>query len=82
MPKNFYSEEFKRDAVALVESEIPQKQVAQDLGVSRIALQTWVRDTRFHIHGRTPSTDPDERTDMYETLKRIRELAMENEVLR
>lgn len=40
MPKNVYTEEFNRDAVALVGSGIPQKLVAQDLGVSRTALQT------------------------------------------
>jgi transposase len=34
MPKNVYTDEFKRDAVALVESGIPQKQVYQDLAIS------------------------------------------------
>lgn len=30
-----YSEEFKRDAVALVESSIAQKTVCKDLGISK-----------------------------------------------
>ena len=33
MPKIVYTDEFKRDAVALVASGIPQKQVAKDMGL-------------------------------------------------
>lgn len=81
MPRIF-TDEFKKDAVALVESGISQKQVATDLGVSKTALQTWVRDARFQSHGMTPGSDADERKEMSQALKRIRELEMENEVLR
>ncbi|WP_182172712.1 IS3 family transposase [Flaviflexus equikiangi] len=77
-----YSEEFKRDAVALVESGIAQKTVCRDLGISRTALPSWVRDARFKAHGMAPSKDPDEQREMRAALKRIRELEMENEVLR
>lgn len=82
MPRNNYSDEFKRDAVALVESGIAQNQVVRDLGISKTALQSWVRDARFKSHGLTPPKDPDERREMSAALKRIRELEMENEVLR
>lgn len=82
MPRHSYSDEFKRDAVALVESGVAQKQVARDLGVSRSAIQAWVRDARLTTYGMVPSTDPDERREMAQAVKRIRELEMENEVLR
>ncbi|QIM16370.1 IS3 family transposase [Leucobacter insecticola] len=82
MPKNVFSDEFKRDAVALVESGISQKTVCKDLGVSKSALQSWVRDARFQSHGMTPSADPVERAEMAKAVKRIRELEMETEVLR
>ena len=82
MPRNHYSDEFKRDAVALVESGVAQNQVVRDLGISKTALQSWVRDSRFQAHGMTPSTNPDERREMSAALKRIRELEQENEVLR
>ena len=75
-----YSDEFKRDAVALVESGIAQ--VVRDLGISKTALSNWVRDSRFMSHGMTPSKDPTEQREMRASLKRIRELEMENEVLR
>ena len=81
MPRIF-TEEFKKDAVALVESGISQKQVAADLGVSKSALQTWVRDARYQSHGMTPASDADKRKEKSQALKRIRELEMENEVLR
>lgn len=77
-----YSEEFKRDAVGLVESGISQKQVCRDLGVSKSALSAWIQDARFKTYGMTPSKDPDEQREMRQALKRIRELEMENEVLR
>ena len=76
MPRNYYSDEFKRDAVALVESGIAQNQVVRDLGISKTALQSWVRDARFQSHGLTPPKDPEERRDMSQALKRIRELEM------
>ena len=77
-----FTDEFKRDAVALVDSGIAQKQVCKDLGISKSALQAWVRDAKFQSHGMTPSKDPDEQRQMAAAVKRIRELEMENEVLR
>ena len=77
-----YSEEFKRDAVALVESGIAQKTVCKDLGISKSALGAWIQDSRFKTFGMTPSKDPDEQREMRQALKLIRELEMENEVLR
>ena len=46
-----YSEEFKRDAVALVESGIAQKTVCKDLGISKSALGAWIQDSRFKTFG-------------------------------
>lgn len=77
-----YSNEFKRDAVALVESGMTQKQVCKDLGISKSALAAWTQDARFRAHGMTPSQDPAERREMAQAVKRIRELEMENEVLK
>ena len=38
-----YREEFKRDAVALVEFGISQKTMCRDLGISKSALGAWVQ---------------------------------------
>jgi transposase len=38
-----YSEEFRREAVRLVESGTPLKQVARDLGVDAVTLRGWRR---------------------------------------
>lgn len=82
MAKIAYTDEFKRDAVALVVSGILQKQVAEDMGMAKTTLQAWVRDAGFQSHGMTPTTDREQRKDMAQALRRIRELEMENEVLR
>jgi len=39
---NRYSGEYKRDAVALVESGMTQTLVVRDLGISKSALGKWV----------------------------------------
>ena len=76
-----YSEEFKRDAVALVESGMTQTQVCRDLGISKSALSIWVKKSRLASYGMKPETSEDMR-EMTAALKRIRELEMENKVLR
>ena len=45
MPSKTYSEEFKRDAVALYESspEASIQTIATDLGVNRNTLQNWLK---------------------------------------
>lgn len=77
-----YSEQFKADAVALVESGISRRQICADLGISRSSLQKWISDARLKAHGMSPSSDPEVVKEMSAALKRIRELEMENEVLR
>lgn len=63
MPR-IYSDGFKCDAVALVNSGLSQKQVCKDLGVSKSALQAWVKDDRFRALGFTLTTDVGERREM------------------
>jgi transposase len=78
-----YSEEFKRDAVALVDRGSTQKQVCRDLGVSKATLWKWVQDEHLRCQGMVPEVaSPDERRQMVAALRRIEELEMENEILR
>lgn len=81
MPK-ICSEQFKAGAVALVESGMSRRQVCADLGVSRSSLQKWITDACLQAYGMSPSNDPEVAKEMSAVLKRIRELEMENEVLR
>ena len=76
-----YSDEFKRDAVALVESGMTQTQVCADLGISKSALHFWIRDSRLRAVGMEPVADREKMREMTAALKRIRELEMENKVL-
>ena len=80
-----YSSEFKRDAVALVLTQgMSQKQVCADLGISKSALQVWVRDAQLRGRGiePAPAGDAHAQREQAKMLKQIRELEMENEVLR
>jgi transposase len=77
-----YSEEFKKDAVALVESGSTQRQVCHDLGVSKSALSKWVKDSALRARGIEPAGDVDERRGQTVLLYRIEELEIENEILR
>ncbi len=84
MPVKF-SEEFKRDAVALVLAQgMSQKQVCADMGISKSALQAWVRRAELVGRGVVPAASGDGQTqrEQAKMLKRIRELEMENEILR
>ncbi|GGC51647.1 hypothetical protein GCM10010974_37120 [Brevibacterium sediminis] len=54
MPK-IYTDEFKQSALELLGDGMTQKQVCADLGISKSALQAWVRDSRLREHGLEPS---------------------------
>lgn len=81
MPK-IYTEEFKQTALDLIAGGMTQAQVCADLGVSKSALQAWVKQSRLREHGMEPARDPDEGRAQSAALKRIRELERENKVLR
>src|SRR5699024_981989 len=78
MPKK-YSDEFKRDAVAMVNSGMAQHQVCKDMGISRSSLQNWVQKDRMTSRGIPVPEDNQERKEVARALKRVRELEMENE---
>jgi transposase-like protein len=49
MARRQYSDEYKREAVALTQQPgITQAQVARDLGISASVLGTWIRKVREH----------------------------------
>ena len=83
MARKNYSEEFRRQAVDLVESTpgATVKSLAEDLGVSRGTLATWVRNlgTQTLTPAHTPTPSPP-RTES--TTARIARLEAENAQLR
>lgn len=81
MPK-IYSEEFKASALELLDSGMTQKQVCEDLGISKSSLQLWVNKHRATVHGFVPAENSAELAEQTKMLKRIRELEQENEILR
>ncbi|CAL9331146.1 hypothetical protein C1708_00730 [Streptomyces sp. DH-12] len=82
-----YSGEFKRDAVALVESggrRIPS--VARELGVNPESLRQWVARSRAEAAasgaGGEGPLSPAEREEPRRLRRQVRELGTEREILR
>lgn len=80
MPRGVYSPQFRPDAVALVESGISQRQVCEDLGISKAALAGWLKASRAANLGLPASSGQD--PAVRELVRCNRLLEQENEVLR
>ena len=73
-----YTEEFKRDAVALLRSSgRPIAEVAKQLGVTDTSLGNWARE-----QAKTGDSDADAAKEGAELRKRIRELEQEIDILK
>ena len=75
MPSKTYTEEFKRDAVAVYENSpgTSLTTIAADLGINRATLHNWVK--RYGRHARTTITTPDSSSPASVTeAERIRQL--------
>jgi transposase len=76
-----YSDEFKRDAVALLRSSgRPIAQVAKELGISDVTLASWARELE-----KDAATIEQEKADKQEEMrlrKRVKELEDEIEILK
>lgn len=74
-----YTEEFKRDAVALLTSSGKSiKQVATELGISDVTLGTWAKEERL----RSAGADDEDAKEAARLRKRIKELQDEIEILK
>ncbi len=74
-----YTDEFKRDAVALYRSSgRPIKELARELGISDTSLGTWVREAEKSA----PVAEVESAKEEARLLKRIRELEEEIEILK
>lgn len=81
MPKNTYTEQFKRDAVALYENTpgASMNSTATELGINRSTLKNWI--TRFSSDPRAGSADKSEAGAITDA-ERIRQLQRDNARLR
>ncbi len=80
-----YTEQFRRDAVALVRSsDSPLRQIARDLGVNHETLRGWVKAEERKAAGRVaePELTASEREELRKLRARVRELELEKDILR
>jgi transposase len=77
-----FSEEFKRDAVALVlEEDRSIADVARSLGVGETNLGNWVRQARVD-RGEREGLTTSERAELVELRREVSRLRMERELLK
>jgi transposase len=79
-----HSEEFQRDAVALVRSS-PHRtlaDIATELGVNRETLRSWVRRTERTDTLAAGGMGPAELEELTRLRKQVKELELEKEILR
>src|SRR5215218_9402079 len=76
-----YSPEFRRQAVELIRSGTPLKQVASDLGVSEQTLRSWRRQQDVDA-GRAEGLTPDEREELRRLRRENRRLQQERDILK
>ena len=77
-----YSEEFKRDAVALLRSSgKPIAEVARELGVTDTSLGNWAREAA-RSDGPAAAAGVDDAREAARLRKRVRELEEEIEILK
>lgn len=85
MPWKTYSEQFKRDAVAMYENtlEASLKTTAEDLGINRITLRAWVQQLGTGAKARSlQTTTPANEAKTLTDAERLRQLERENAKLR
>jgi len=76
-----YTEDFKRDAVALVtEQGYKPSEAARSLGVADNLVRRWMREFEEEASGTRLSTD--EREELKRLRKEVRLLRMEKEILK
>ncbi len=76
-----YPPEFRREAVELVRSGTPLKQVAAELGVSEQTLRNWCRQRDIDA-GRVEGLTSDEREELRRLRRENRRLTQEREILK
>jgi len=77
-----YSREFKVEAIRLVREEhMKPTQVARDLGIAESSLNRWVAADREKASP-DGSPTPEERSEIRQLRRRVRELEMEREILK
>jgi len=77
-----FPEEFRRDVVAVARRrEAPQRQIAEDFGISHATLSNWLRQADVE-DGDKPGETREQAQENRELRRRNRLLEQENEVLR
>jgi transposase len=83
MSRAKYPEQFRRDAVELVNSsDRPLRQIARELGVNHETLRSWVNVAKQAAESGPPTEDPAVTDEVQRLRRQVAELQKEKEILR
>jgi transposase len=77
-----YPPAFRREAVELIRSGTPLRQVAVDLGVSEQTLRNWRRQDQVDRHERHDGLTSDERDELRRLRRENQRLTQERDLLK
>ncbi|MBE8597089.1 transposase [Xenorhabdus sp. BG5] len=83
--KRRFSPEFKLESAQLVlEQHYSVREAAKVMGVSKSAMESWVRQLKQERQGQSPKASPitPEQIEIRELKKKLQRLEMENDVLK
>jgi transposase len=77
-----YPEEFRREAIRLAQlGDKPQRQLAEDLGISAVTLRNWIKQEQAERGERPGGLSRDEREELKRPRDENAKLRMEREIL-
>jgi transposase len=77
-----YPEEFRREAIRLAQlGDKPQRQLAEDLGISDVTLRNWIKQEKAERGERPGNLSQDEREELNRLRDENAKLRMEREIL-
>ena len=78
-----YPEESRREAIELVRiSSKPQRQIAEDLGISDVTLRNWVKQAERDEGKRPGGLSGNEREELHRLRRENQTLRMEREIVK
>lgn len=77
-----YTDEFKKQIVALYENGKPTRELVQEYGISPAAVYKWVKEYRNSGSFRAADNRTPEENRILELEKELKQLRMENDILK
>jgi transposase len=82
MAKSVYSDEFKKQIVALYNNGKPDTSIVKEYGISRAAIYKWNREANASGSFKAKDNRTPEENELIQLRKDLQQLKMENDILK